>query len=119
MTTSRERLDAIYGVAAPPKGTVERKEFEKNLRENPSPLRQRLIHERFREALMLLEVQTYNGAELRAAQLLREFLVEYNDRSDKHGLYGLPLSFNILEAFFSYQPSRNFFELLNEHDHIC
>jgi hypothetical protein len=59
-----------------------------------------------------------NGAGLIADQVLRDMLFEYNDRNWAHGLGALPPSFNVLEAFVTYNARENWFGLRPERDHI-
>jgi len=44
-----------------------------------------------------------SGAGYPIDQLLREYLLEYNDRQLGHGLMTLPTSFNVFEGFFEFR----------------
>src|SRR4051812_15314831 len=46
-----------------------------------------------------------NGAGLMADRALREMLFTYNDRNWGHGLGAMPMSFNVLEAFLTFNAS--------------
>ena len=70
-------------------------------------------------AISTAEVISQNGAGLPADSGLREFGDEYTRRVLQHGLHYLPLSFNILEAFFEYNPKCALFLPLPEKNHIC
>lgn len=71
----------------------------------------------WRKAKALIGAQLSNGAGYPADATLREFYFEYNRRLQHHGLGSLPSTFNVLEAFFRYDPSLIAFHLLPERDH--
>ena len=59
-----------------------------------------------------------NGAGLLIDEALREFLMEINDRNWGHGLGSMPTSFNVLEAFVTFDAKENWFGLRPERDHV-
>ncbi|MBF0502314.1 MAG: HNH endonuclease [Candidatus Riflebacteria bacterium] len=59
-----------------------------------------------------------SGPGLLADKELRNFYREYNDRLVKHGPHSMPSSFNVLEAFFSYDSELNIFRMLEEKNHL-
>jgi len=77
------------------------------------------LKETGRIAKSTAEVISQNGAGLPADSGLREFGDEYTRRVLQYGLHYLPLSFNILEAFFEYNPKYALFFPLPERNHIC
>ncbi len=60
-----------------------------------------------------------NGAGFSIDSLLREYALEYSSRSGQFGLWTMPISFNISEAFFGYVPPLGVFRLRDEQDHLC
>jgi hypothetical protein len=75
------------------------------------------FNEYFERAINTVNTQRENGANLPADNELRYFLEDYNSRNFKYGLRSMPVSFNILEAFFDFDPELQFFRLLPEEDH--
>ena len=109
----------IGAVSLPPKGSAQREAAEQILAPSLTPARKRELKRRAKEAFYNVVAQTHNGAPLPAPETLREFLQEYSGRAAKHGLHSLPLSFNVGEAFYDYDPRLNAFFLLPEHDQAC
>ena len=60
------------------------------------------------------------GAGFPIDQLLREFLLEYNDRQLGHGLMTMPTSFNVFEGFYEFRanPPPPFLAMRTEKDHL-
>lgn len=73
---------------------------------------------KFEKAKNSAIVQDANGIDVNIDQEIRHFLREFNNRAWYHGLRRMPLMFNILESFFSYDRSIIFFELLEEEDYL-
>jgi len=61
--------------------------------------------------------RTKGGSGTRMAKLLRSFLVEYVDRSYRHGPDSLPLSFNSVVEFLDFNEKYFAFDLLEEKEH--
>lgn len=112
-------MKRIGAVAIPPKGTIQRERVERMLAAQNSPARKREMKRLFNVAANNVEAQALNGAPLPAPDTLREFLLEYSGRAMRHGLYSFPLSFNVGEAFYEYDPKLNSFDLLRERDCAC
>lgn len=62
----------------------------------------------------IFNAQALNGVDLHTPNELRYFHQEYNERLWKYGLGAMPGSFNILEAFFKFNPQLLLFELFEE-----
>jgi hypothetical protein len=73
---------------------------------------------KFEKAKNSALVQNENGIDVNIDREIRHFLREFNNRAWYHGLRRMPLMFNILESFFSYDRSIIFFELLEEEDYL-
>jgi hypothetical protein len=111
MTKHKTRISEM-GKYAPPEGTFTRKVLDDWIKNNPpSPSEKREIRKRFKKAVAIITAQVENGAIFPLNDLLRYFLKEYNNRNFEHGLRSMPSSFNVLEAFFTYNPEYNFFRL--------
>lgn len=119
MSNHRDRMNAVFGGAIPPQGAKQREQFEKHLRDNPNPRQDREIRKLLNYADSNLQAQLHNGVDLVGSKTLRAFLHEYNNRAHIHDIHSLPVSFSVLEAFYSYTPSLNTFFLLSEEDHAC
>jgi hypothetical protein len=61
-----------------------------------------------------------SGAGYPIDKLLREYLVEYNDRALGHGLGTMPSSFNVFEGFYEFKTvdPAYFFAIRPEKDHL-
>lgn len=119
MSNHRERMKAVFAGAIPPQGTKQREKWEKYLRDNPNPSRDRDLKKLWQYATANVQAQLHNGIDLVGSKTLRQFLHEYNSRVYTHDLHSLPTSFCVLESFYSYIPPLNTFLLLSEEDHAC
>jgi len=63
-------------------------------------------------------VTVNGGSRLQMSSLLRYYFSEYSSRYMKWGPGYFPMSFNVAEAFFRFQPSLYMFELRNEIEHL-
>ncbi len=72
----------------------------------------------WRKKLPLLFIQSRRRHPIRMANELRRFCLEYFDRVGRYGPYGLPSSFNVLEAFVELDPSMLVFVLRSDRDHL-
>lgn len=112
-------MSDIGRYAIPPEGTFVRQVIDNWIKDNPlSSLDQKEIKNRFKKAVAIISAQIENGAGFPLDNLIRYFLHEYNNRNFSYGLRSMPSSFNILEAFLSYNPNLNFFRLRDEIDHL-
>jgi hypothetical protein len=112
-------MSDIGRYAIPPEGTFARQAFDNWIRDNPlSSLNQKEIKSRFKQAIAIILAQVENGADFPIDNHIRYFLREYNNRNFSYGLRSMPSSFNILEAFFSYNFYYNYFRLRGEIDHL-
>lgn len=119
MNDHKSRMNSIKNVAVPPDWTQEgkmiRQFLESERLKDPSMIKK--IEECFNKALAISTIQSINGADLFCDMAIRELILEYNNRAFQHGLYTLPASFNVVEAFIEYIPKYNFFYILDEKDH--
>lgn len=119
MATHNQRLHDISRFAGPPEGSAAYKQLlalnENNLKD---PGFRKKLKESFEKAFAMTATQDKNGAGLPLDKEIRHFLREFNDRNWKHGLRAMPSSFNVLEALFNYEPSIQFFELIEEENYL-
>lgn len=113
-----KRMAKISSVAIPPKGTPQRFVVEEFLRDIETPESRKQIRKLFAKARAMVIGQTLNGAGQEPDQALRDFLSEYNGRIWEHGLWSLPSTFNIVEAFLHYDPKYNTLLLHEEDDNF-
>ncbi|OIQ93214.1 T5orf172 domain protein [mine drainage metagenome] len=120
MTDHLKRKHDISFYALPRKGTKAYDERIKLLKKfsEANPQNDRIILERFKKAITIIKAQIENGAGLPLDEEIRFFLNQFNYRTFEHGLRSMPSSFNVLEGFFNYHPDLNFFELLEEENHL-
>ncbi len=91
--------------------------LEKKIAEKAGSVPPKVIKRLWHQTQALALAQANNGAGLEADQLLRYFGLEYNHRFWQHGPHSLPISFNVLEAFFKYEHPLSVFRLRPETDH--
>lgn len=119
MTEHDKRMRHISRYAPPPKGTPAWEQSEEWIKSIPRDTEgDKEIRRRFKKAVAILGAQRLNGSGFLVDSLLREFLLEYNGRNFQHGLRSMPSSFNVLEAFFEYDPALSLFRLPLEKDHL-
>lgn len=96
------------------------KEFVKHISQKimEDPEAQEHFQQIFEKTKATLFAQYHNGTGLSMDSLIREFYAEYNNRNIKHGLTVMPISFNVLEAFFEFDSKYNFFSIRRERDHL-
>jgi hypothetical protein len=82
------------------------------------PLLKADIASRTAEAKRIWRAQLESGAQFAADQQLRYHLNNTNSRAWSHGLRSMPSSFNVTEAFFTYDAYLNLFRLLPESDYL-
>ena len=113
----RERMRQIGNVAIPREGTPEWYAMQRLIEKNRSnPAVQEHTRKTLREAVASFDLQKINGAGLPADILLRDYNIEYNNRVFHHSLHQLPSSFNIVEAFNTFDPRLAIFEVNKEID---
>ena len=83
---------------------------------NPSFEKQ--IKKTYKKAKAIAWSQLETGAGLPVDQLVRHFSNEFNWRNLHQGLSSMPGSFNVMEAFFRYDPPNSVFRILEERDHL-
>ncbi len=76
------------------------------------------IKKRHKQGGQIFAATMENGAGYVADQKLRHFLAEYVTRSEHVGLRKLPISFNVMEAFYHYDKYFCQFRILPEKDHL-
>jgi len=120
MTTGdshNDRMRMLGMIAAPAKGTPEWDRLLKELESNPAAAKGE-AGRRYKIARATVLAQMNSGAGKLADKALREFLAEYNHRTWHYGLRRLPISFNVLEPFFTYEQEHNCWRLLPEIDYL-
>lgn len=112
-------MKTIGSMAIPPKGTYAREIYEKivSSRMEDTAIKKK-IDKIIKKAYALLEIQQKNGSELPIDKQIREFNLEYNGRIFNGGLYDMPTSFNVVEAFNQFIPETSTFKIRDELDYI-
>lgn len=120
MSEHLNRKKEMFHGALPPEGSLAfekiKKQHEKDLAANPN-LAKVFKHKR-EKATKTAVIQDNNGININIDVELRYFLREFNGRLWNHGLVSMPLMFNTMEAFFKYDKSIVYFELLPEEDYL-
>ena len=112
-------MKAVGRFIIPPLGTPERNfldELSKTKR-NDSEFK-KYVKRLFDETQKCRITQMESGAGFSIDELLRYFLNEFNERNISHGLYSMPTSFNIMEAFYEFIPEYNVFKIPEEKDSL-
>jgi len=110
------RMRWLHAVAAPLEGTPEFDRLRKDFEVNPEAVK-REAAKRYKVAQASVRAQLNGGAGDYSDEALRYFLMQYNYRAWNYGLRRLPMSFNVLEPFFDYDPEHIRFRLLPEIDY--
>ena len=115
-----KRKKEIFKGAIPPEGTPEYNELKEKYEHwfYNTPALKKEGKRRFEKARNTLIVQNANGINLSIDEEIRHFLREFNVRTWEHGIRSMPIMFNIMEAFFNYDKSIIYFELLEEEDYL-
>lgn len=120
MKDHKNRMKDVFHLAIPREGTDEYKKIkewhEKRIEQDPSIKQE--SKKRFKMAYNSLVAQDSSGAGFIPDVELRHFLREFNQRTWNHGILNLPMMFNVLEAFFSYNKDLIYFELFEEEDYL-
>ena len=111
----RKRMTQMDKVAVHSSRTKE-KRLRREMKRDP--LFKADIAGRTAEARRIWRAQLESGAQFAADEQLRYHLNNTNSRAWQHGLRSLPSSFNVTEAFFSYDEYLNLFRLLPESDYL-
>lgn len=116
----KDRMQTIGRWSLPPKGTIERKYFERYLAdfEKSNPGIDVEIKKAHNEGLALDIIQSENGAGLPADIIIREYLAEYNNRALHISLSDLPGSFNVAGAFGDFSPPPFIFQINEEKNYV-
>lgn len=119
MKKNKERLNDIGRIALAPPGTELRKRQDEHLSKifPHSDKSRKAINEIIQKGKATMIIQSENGANLPIDEIIRYFTIEYNDRLMKHGLWAMPSSFNVLEAFHKFRMDLNIFQINKENDH--
>src|SRR5689334_2251796 len=114
-----KRMAEIARWVAPEEGSAARKRLDAwaDAQKNNHSFKKE-IKKRYKKATAVAWSQLETGAGLPMDQTIRHFANEYNWRNFHHGLTSMPASFNVMEAFFSYDPTLSIFRLLKERDHL-
>lgn len=116
--THIDRMRQIGNVALPHEDSPLHDIIVKKLEKHNSPNVQKRVGEAFDKAFAIINAQRKNGANLPIDIELRYYLEEFNSRAWKYGLRTMPTSFNVMEAFFTYNPQLNSFFLLEEENFL-
>lgn len=120
MSEHLDRKREIFRGVIPKEGTPEfeklSKAHEKQWETNPEF--KKFAKQKFEKAAKTAIVQNANGINIGVDNEIRHFLREFNERVLKHGLRSMPLLFNVMEAFFEYDKTIIYFELLEEEDYM-
>jgi len=108
------RMNDIAKAALAPPGTPLRLLQERYLSAHSTEAQKKEIETRYRIAIATITAQMDNSSGLGSSEILRSLLFEINDRLFKHGLWHMPASFNVFEAFVKYLPDYNYFRLHQE-----
>lgn len=119
MSDHIKRMFDIARWVAPEEGTTARVRLEAWAeKQKKNPAFDKEIKKRYKKANALAWSQLETGAGLPMDQLVRYFSHEYNWRNLHQGLTSMPASFNVMEAFFRYEPVPSVFRLLEERDYL-
>ena len=113
-----DRMRQLGNIALPNEDSPLHDIIVKKLKKHDSPDIQKRVGEAFNKAFAIVDAQRKNGANLPIDIELRYYLEEFNSRAWKYGLRTMPSSFNVMEAFFTYNPQLNSFFLLDEEDFL-
>lgn len=113
-----DRMRQLGNIALPNEDSPLHDIIVKKLKKHDSPDIQKRVGEAFNKAFAIVDAQRKNGANLPIDIELRYYLEEFNSRAWKYGLRTMPVSFNVMEAFFTYNPQLNSFFLLDEEDFL-
>ena len=116
--TRSDRMSFLNMIALPTKDNPRYDKILKSLDRHQTDEHRKDFSLRQKKAIAILEAQQKNGAGLYIDQDLRYYLEEFNSRAWNTGLRTMPSSFNVMEAFFSYQAELNTFLLLEEEDFL-
>lgn len=103
-------------IAAPLEGTAEFERLKEQVAANPENVKKE-AKRRYEIAQASVRAQMNGGAGNYPDEALRTFLLQYNYRTWNYGLRRLPMSFNVLEPFFQYEPEHIRWRLLPEVDY--
>jgi hypothetical protein len=103
-------------IAAPLEGTAEFARLKKDFDANPEVVKKEAA-QRYKVAQASVRAQMNGGVGNYPDEALRFFLMQYNHRAWNYGLRRLPMSFNVLEPFFEYDPEHIRLRLLPEVDY--
>jgi hypothetical protein len=112
----KDRMRWLNFIAAPLEGTPEFYRLKKQVEPNPEAAKKE-VKRRWEIAQTAVRAQLNGGAGNYPDEALRTFLLQYNDRTWRHGMRRLPMSFNVLEPFFHYEADHIRWRLLPEVDY--
>ena len=119
MSDHLKRMFDIASWVAPEEGSPARLRLDAWAEaQKKNPAFEKEIKKRYKKANAIAWAQLETGAGLPMDQLIRHFSNEYNWRNLHKGLTSMPGSFNVMEAFFRYEPVPSVFRILEERDHL-
>src|SRR6185369_457324 len=119
MSDHLKRMFDIARWVAPEEGTPARLRLDAWAEaQKKNPAFEKEIKKRYKKANAIAWAQLETGVGLPMDQLIRHFSNEYNWRNLHHGLTSMPGSFNVMEAFFRYEPVPSVFRIFEERDHL-
>jgi hypothetical protein len=120
MKSNEERRKNIFQDVLPPKDSKEHAfliDFLAKQREQ-NPQIKKTLQEYHKKAVKSLEAQYSSTSGHLTEIILRHYLNEFNYRAWNHGLRSMSVMFNIMEAFFIFQKSHIYFELIEEENYL-
>lgn len=120
MKTNKDRQIHYTLFSTPTPGEEGYEEFVKTADEriaNNPKLKKELKRKR-KEVLRIARTQSQNGIGQLIDKELRYFHVEFNTRTWRFGFGSRNTAFNVLEAFFKWNPDLFYFELFEEVEHL-
>src|SRR6266851_5394058 len=120
MSEHDKRIRDIARWVAPPEGSPARARLDAWVRgqKKIDPLFDKKVRKTYKKARAIAWSQLETGAGMQMDQLVRHFSNEFNWRNLQQGLLSMPGSFNVMEAFFQYEPENSVFRIFDERDHI-
>lgn len=113
----QDRMKALRRYAMPKLNEEQFAKMREHARRIGLEVSEKDVMRMFERAMLRHDLQMANGLARPNSEALREFLSEYTNRAVNHGLWSMPTSFSVLEAFFQYDPELLTFSLRSEEEH--
>lgn len=112
-----DRKKEIAIGALPPKDTEAYKKITNYLEKSETPDLAEFKKKNWEKVTSSLNAQYSSSCGLLTEKNLRHFLLEFNNRVWKNGLWSMPTMFNVMESFFNYKKPEVYFELIEEENY--